>query len=287
MSGYQESVTDPSFAGQIITFTYPHVGNYGVSAEAMESDRIHARGVIMREAGNGEDAPGAEGGWLDWLRDCGVPGITGVDTRALVRHLRDAGAMRGGIFAGISEAEARDLVAAEPEMNGQDLARTVTPGEHAVPRRPRPADRADRHRRQGLDRAPAAAARRGDRAASLHRHARGAARRRRRRGLPRQRPRRPRRPGLRRRDRPRRDRQGAGVGDLPRPPAALPRRRPGDLQAPVRPPRRQPPGQGPRLGPHRDHEPEPRLRGARARAAATRSTRTRPCAGTPTTASPS
>src|SRR4051812_50183944 len=98
MSGYQEAVTDPSFAGQIITFTTAHVGNYGVSEQAMESDRIHARAVIMREAVNAEDAPGAERGWLDWLEDCGVPAITGVDTRALVRHIRTAGAMRGGVF---------------------------------------------------------------------------------------------------------------------------------------------------------------------------------------------
>nr|MDQ6916024.1 carbamoyl-phosphate synthase small subunit [Actinomycetota bacterium] len=85
MSGYQEAVTDPSYAGQLITFTYPHVGNYGVSAQAMESDRVHARAVIMRAAVNREDAPGADAGWLDWLADCGIPAITGVDTRALVR----------------------------------------------------------------------------------------------------------------------------------------------------------------------------------------------------------
>src|SRR6185436_7070664 len=77
MSGYQEAVTDPSYAGQIITFTYPHVGNYGASAEAMESDRAHARAVIMRAAVNAEAAAGAERGWLDWLEDCGVPAITG------------------------------------------------------------------------------------------------------------------------------------------------------------------------------------------------------------------
>ena len=65
----------------------------------MESDRIHARGVVMRDPKNGEDVATAEGGWLDWLADCGVPGIGGVDTRALVRHIRDRGAMRGGIFA--------------------------------------------------------------------------------------------------------------------------------------------------------------------------------------------
>jgi carbamoyl-phosphate synthase small subunit len=127
MSGYQEAVTDPSFNSQVITFTYPHVGNYGVSQEAMESDRVHARAVVMREAMNGEDAPGAERGWLDWLADCGVPGITGVDTRALVRHIREAGAMRGGIFAAsTAEAEARERVHAEPTMVGRDLAREVT-----------------------------------------------------------------------------------------------------------------------------------------------------------------
>jgi carbamoyl-phosphate synthase small subunit len=128
MSGYQEAVTDPSYAGQVITFTYPHVGNYGVSSEAMESDRVHARAVIMRAAVNAEDAHGAERGWLDWLQDCGVPAITGVDTRALVRHLRDRGAMRGGIFAAeVPEAEAMERVRAEPPMAGQDLARTVSP----------------------------------------------------------------------------------------------------------------------------------------------------------------
>jgi len=134
MSGYQESMTDPSFAGQLITFTYPHIGNYGVSQDAMESDRVWARAAIMREAINREDAPEAEGGWLDWLRDCGIPGISGVDTRALVRHIRDAGAMRGGIFsAEVSEREAREIVADEPSMVGADFARVVTPGEaHTV-----------------------------------------------------------------------------------------------------------------------------------------------------------
>jgi carbamoyl-phosphate synthase small subunit len=128
MSGYQESMTDPSFAGQLITFTYPHIGNYGVSQGAMESDAVWGRAAIMREAVNREDAPEAERGWLDWLTDCGIPAITGVDTRALVRHIRDAGAMRGGVFTGdIGEAEARALIAAEPPMAGADFARLVTP----------------------------------------------------------------------------------------------------------------------------------------------------------------
>jgi carbamoyl-phosphate synthase small subunit len=128
MTGYQESVSDPSYAGQIITFTYPLIGNYGVAAAAMESDRVQARGVIMREAKNGEQAADAEGGWLDWLRDCGVAAIEGVDTRALVRRIRDVGAMRGGIFpADVAPEEARARVAAEPSMAGANLARTVTP----------------------------------------------------------------------------------------------------------------------------------------------------------------
>jgi carbamoyl-phosphate synthase small subunit len=133
ITGYQEAVTDPSYAGQIITFTYPLVGNYGVSAQAMESDRVHARAVVMREAKNTEDAADAEGGWLDWLAACGVPAISGIDTRTLVRHIRDRGAMRGGIFsADRSEAEARERIAAEPAMAGADLARGVTPDEPVV-----------------------------------------------------------------------------------------------------------------------------------------------------------
>jgi carbamoyl-phosphate synthase small subunit len=128
MSGYQESMTDPSYARQLITFTYPHIGNYGVCADAMESDRIHARGAIMRDARNHEDHASAEGGWLDWLRDCGVPAITGVDTRELVRHIRDAGSMRGGIFpAECAEQDAAAAIIAEPSMVGLDLAREVTP----------------------------------------------------------------------------------------------------------------------------------------------------------------
>src|SRR4051794_33308577 len=133
MSGYQEAVTDPSYAGQIVVFTYPLIGNYGVSQEAMESDRVHARAVVMREAVNREHAPGAERGWLDWLEDCGVPAITGVDTRALVRHIRDRGAMRGGGFAAdVTENEARQRVYAEPPMEGADFAKTVTSSEAII-----------------------------------------------------------------------------------------------------------------------------------------------------------
>jgi len=133
MSGYQESVSDPSYRGQIIVFTYPLIGNYGVSRDAMESDSVHARAVVMREGVNREDAPGAEGGWLTWLSDCRVPALSGIDTRALVRHIRDKGAMRGGVFPGsMPESEAMERVMAEPEMAGADLAREVTPREPLI-----------------------------------------------------------------------------------------------------------------------------------------------------------
>ena len=127
MSGYQESMSDPSFARQLITFTTAHVGNYGVSEQFMESDHIHAGGAIMRAAVDYDDAPGAEQGWLSWLKANDIPGIAGVDTRALVRHIRTAGSMRGGIFtADVPVREARERIDAEPSMVGRDLAREVT-----------------------------------------------------------------------------------------------------------------------------------------------------------------
>ncbi len=142
MTGYQEAVTDPSYAGQIITFTYPLIGNYGVSPGAVESSRVHARAVVMREPQNhsafslGGKIGSTEGsdeyakGWLDWLAEHRIPAIGGVDTRALVRHIRDAGAMRGGVFGDdVDVEEARERINAEPDMTGQDLAATVTPGE--------------------------------------------------------------------------------------------------------------------------------------------------------------
>jgi carbamoyl-phosphate synthase small subunit len=128
ISGYQEAVTDPSYAGQLITFTYPQIGNYGVSDQALESKRVHARAAIMRAAVDRDDAPGAERGWLTWLTEKGIPAITDLDTRALVRHIRDQGAMRGGLFpARFCEDEARTLIEAEPGMAGRDLVREVTP----------------------------------------------------------------------------------------------------------------------------------------------------------------
>ncbi|HTX29919.1 MAG TPA: glutamine-hydrolyzing carbamoyl-phosphate synthase small subunit [Solirubrobacteraceae bacterium] len=133
MAGYQEAMSDPSYRGQLITFTFPMIGNYGARADAMESDQVHARAAIMRAAVDRDDAPGAERGWLSWLAEQGVPGITDLDTRALVRHIRDVGAMRGGVFPGeLAETEARQLIDAEPAMTGRDLAGEVTPEEIVV-----------------------------------------------------------------------------------------------------------------------------------------------------------
>ncbi len=136
MSGYQEAVTDPSYGGQLIVFTYPQIGNYGVSAEAMESDRVHARAAIMRAGVDGQVGGGPTGGgptgietgWLTWLAERGVAAITDLDTRALVRHIRDRGSMRGGVFpVSIGEDRAHALIESEPAMVGRDLARAVTP----------------------------------------------------------------------------------------------------------------------------------------------------------------
>jgi carbamoyl-phosphate synthase small subunit len=133
MSGYQEAMTDPSYFGQLIAFTYPQIGNYGVSVQAMESDGVHARAAIMRAAVDRDDAPGSEQGWLSWLTENGIPAITDLDTRALVRHIRDLGAMRGGVFgAEMAESQARELIHLEPAMVGCDLVKHVTPHESVL-----------------------------------------------------------------------------------------------------------------------------------------------------------
>jgi carbamoyl-phosphate synthase small subunit len=120
MTGYQEVVTDPSFAEQLVCFTAPMVGNYGVAAERSESRRPHARAVVMREARGPQ--------WTDWLAGEGVPALSGLDTRSLVLHLRERGAMRGLVVTGdaTSEEEAIGLVRERPSMVGQALAAKVS-----------------------------------------------------------------------------------------------------------------------------------------------------------------
>ncbi len=118
MGGYQEVVTDPSFSGQVVCFTAPMVGNYGVAAARSESGRVHARAVLMREA----RGPA----WTDWLAARGIVALTGVDTRTLTLHLREAGAMRAAVSSGGDRGRARALLAAEPPMAGRALAADVS-----------------------------------------------------------------------------------------------------------------------------------------------------------------
>ena len=154
MSGYQESMTDPSFARQLITFTTAHVGNYGVSERSMESDHIHAAGAIMRAAVDYDDAPGAEQGWLSWLQANGIPGIAGVDTRALVRHIRTAGSMRGGIFTADVPGQRGPRADRRRAEHGRPRPRPRGDDRRAAGLRGRgrrPADRRAGHRHQALD----------------------------------------------------------------------------------------------------------------------------------------
>jgi carbamoyl-phosphate synthase small subunit len=125
MTGYQEVVTDPSYAEQLVAFTAPMVGNYGVARERSESARAHARGVLMREA----RGPA----WTDWLAQRGLPALSGIDTRLLVLKLRERGAMRGALVTGdASVDEALRVVREQPRMAGRALvAQVSTPGPYA------------------------------------------------------------------------------------------------------------------------------------------------------------
>jgi carbamoyl-phosphate synthase small subunit len=125
MTGYQEVVTDPSYAGQLVAFTQPMIGNYGVEADVGEAPRPHAGAVIVRAGRNA--APGGREGFEDWLARHGVVGLDGVDTRALTRRIRSGGAMRGAVASGpVSPEELLAAVRAAPSMAGQALAGTVS-----------------------------------------------------------------------------------------------------------------------------------------------------------------
>jgi carbamoyl-phosphate synthase small subunit len=121
MAGYQEAVTDPSYLGQILTFAAPMIGNYGTGAGLMESHRPFVEAVVMARAGDGPGAAG-EVGWATWLREQGVVAIDGVDTRRVVRRLRDAGAMRGGVSTELTAEELLARVRSHPGLDGRDLA---------------------------------------------------------------------------------------------------------------------------------------------------------------------
>jgi carbamoyl-phosphate synthase small subunit len=127
MSGYQEVLTDPSYHGQLVTMTYPHIGNYGVNGEDVESSRVRVAGFVVREAVRTYSNHRATGSLHDYLSDAGIVGIEDVDTRRLTRHIRSLGAMRGAISTDVLDAEAlRREVLRSPEMTGLNLVNPVT-----------------------------------------------------------------------------------------------------------------------------------------------------------------
>ena len=138
MTGYQEILTDPSYAGQIVTLTYPHIGNTGVNPEDVESRRIFAAALVIR------DLPRLASNWRStqdlssYLRDAGVLGICDIDTRKLTRMLRENGAQNGcviaaaGVGQGDAAAAAIARARAAPSMSGLDLAKVVSCDAHAT-----------------------------------------------------------------------------------------------------------------------------------------------------------
>ena len=268
MTGYQEILTDPSYAGQIVVFTAAHLGNYGIHAGDNESPRVHPRAVVVRDFCRRNYHRGSEQSLDHVLRRAGVPAVSDVDTRALTIALRDGGVCRGYVGAG----DPRDLVErarALPAMDEIDwvarVTRSAVEPHDRQPQAPDPCEVAVLDcgvKKSILDRlvsercrvrifpaaTPAAALLAsptegvflsngpGDPAAL---------------------------PGLVEMIRRTAGRRRAPVRHLPGPPTAGPRpRRPHD-QAAVRPPRRQPPGAQPGHRPRRDHQPEPQLRRAR------------------------
>jgi carbamoyl-phosphate synthase small subunit len=130
MTGYQEVLTDPSYAGQLITFTFPHIGNVGCNGEDIDSTSVFAAGLIVREPVTAPDNYRAESGLCEWLNARGITGICGVDTRRLTRHIRLNGAKNAVILHAGEGKDARSLklqdivakAAAHPSLNGAELA---------------------------------------------------------------------------------------------------------------------------------------------------------------------
>jgi carbamoyl-phosphate synthase small subunit len=126
LSGYQEILTDPSYCGQIVCMTYPHIGNYGINPEDMECDKTHVSGFVVREASAVVSNWRASGSLSDFLRERGIIAIEGIDTRELTRHIREAGAMRAIIST--RDASAKRLVEKakhSPGLVGRDLVKEV------------------------------------------------------------------------------------------------------------------------------------------------------------------
>jgi carbamoyl-phosphate synthase small subunit len=130
MAGYQEIATDPSYCGQLVTYTFPMNGNYGADPDRDESGKAHARAIIAREITNYRFNRASRLTWLDWLAEHGVLAVSGVDTRALTRHLRDKGALRAVVSTETDDVRhLRKVAQGLPKMGGLDLAKVVTGAE--------------------------------------------------------------------------------------------------------------------------------------------------------------
>jgi carbamoyl-phosphate synthase small subunit len=129
MTGYQEILTDPSYKGQIVTMTCPHIGNYGVTRQDAESRRVWAEGFIVKESGRRPSNWRAEQSLDEYLKESRVTGIQGIDTRELTRHLREAGTQQGVIsHVDLDHRRATEKARAAPSIVGRDLAAEVTCG---------------------------------------------------------------------------------------------------------------------------------------------------------------
>ncbi|MCL5734483.1 MAG: glutamine-hydrolyzing carbamoyl-phosphate synthase small subunit [Actinobacteria bacterium] len=128
MTGYQEITTDPSYHGQMVTFTYPMIGNYGAADHLLESGEAHSKAIIVREIKNTAWNLTCPEAWVDWLDARGIVGVAGIDTRALTRRIREHGAMTACVAAG-PDLHVNELLASTqlfPSMDGLDLASAVT-----------------------------------------------------------------------------------------------------------------------------------------------------------------
>ncbi len=134
LCGYQEALTDPSYAGQILVMTATQIGNYGIAAEDVESARPQVRAFVVRERSRMTSNHRAEIGLSEWLDTHGVSGIEGIDTRALVRILRAQGSLRGVVATGVilTDAELVDMARKAPRMDGQNLAACASPVERGA-----------------------------------------------------------------------------------------------------------------------------------------------------------
>jgi carbamoyl-phosphate synthase small subunit len=126
MAGYQEIVTDPSYSGQVVVMTAPHIGNYGVNGVDDQSHRLHVRALVTRSMSRVDASWRSTGSFTDFLTDHGIVVLSDVDTRALTRHIRDRGAMPVVVGSDVDETELAALAAAAPGMEGRDLVRGVT-----------------------------------------------------------------------------------------------------------------------------------------------------------------